>query len=421
MSNSSSQLDYQIYQRAGSVKWYVRFSIEGHGQIRKSLDTDDRNLAEKKAYQVWYDAEHRAKLGLDVRERSFREVAEHYIGHLVKQVDHGEKQKYVISLDVPTIRRYFIGFFGDKPIDMIGLRDITKYLEWRKSYWTTGPGSQIDIITYERAGRIVRRPVSTIRQIATPSRLRRESVMLRQIFNQAYKWGYVLANKMPIIEPIKVKDNPRPSFSAEEFKTLTHLALSRANEEHISSHIIKERLMLYAYINLAGFSGMRPTEMKNLNWGDIHNYKPLSDDQDNSRQISISVRGKQLARTFIPHPNSIRSFDILYKIWMEWRQNEPQKLDPIFFVASGKRLVSINKGLTNLLKLAGLDKDHRGAKRSAYSFRHFYISQMLVNNVDIYLLAQNTGTSPDMIKRFYADVDIHKQADILRSDWDKGT
>lgn len=245
--------------------------------------------------------------------------------------------------------------------------------------------------------------------------------MLRQLFNQAYKWGYVSGNHVPLIESVKAPDNPRPSFTAEEFKALKQLALSRATEDDISKHIKDERMILFCYINLAAYSGMRPTELKNLNWGDIQSYIPISEVPANRPPISISVRGKNLARTFIPHPLAFASFDLLHMIWMRWVKRDHEKTDPVFFGPSGKRLGSLNKGLHILLKLAGLEKDHRGAKRTAYSFRHFYISQMLVNNVDVFLVAQNTGTSPDMIRRFYADVDIHKQADVLRGKWEKGT
>ncbi len=100
---------------------------------------------------------------------------------------------------------------------------------------------------------------------------------------------------------------------------------------------------------------------------------------------------------------------------------EPAPNDPLFFNRQGKRLESFAKYLQALLKEAGLERDHRGFKRSAGSFRHFYIGQMLVNNVDVFLIAQNTGTTPDMIKWFYADVDIHKQADVLRGKWEKST
>ena len=32
---------YQLFQRAGSTRWQVRFSIKGQGQFKRSLDTDD--------------------------------------------------------------------------------------------------------------------------------------------------------------------------------------------------------------------------------------------------------------------------------------------------------------------------------------------------------------------------------------------
>ncbi len=39
---------YQLFQRAGSTKWQVRFSIKGQGQFKRSLDTDDLREAERR-------------------------------------------------------------------------------------------------------------------------------------------------------------------------------------------------------------------------------------------------------------------------------------------------------------------------------------------------------------------------------------
>ena len=43
----------------------------------------------------------------------------------------------------------------------------------------------------------------------------------------------------------------------------------------------------------------------------------------------------------------------------------------------------------------------RSPRRAPHSFRHFHISQQLIAGVDVFLLAKNTGTSSDMIERFY--------------------
>ncbi len=76
--------------------------------------------------------------------------------------------------------------------------------------------------------------------------------------------------------------------------------------------------------------------------------------------------------------------------------------------------------LSELLKAAGLLTDHRGARRTAYSFRHFRISQQLVAGVDVFLVAENTGTSSDMIERFYGQVKLERMAKELRPEWRTG-
>ena len=81
---------------------------------------------------------------------------------------------------------------------------------------------------------------------------------------------------------------------------------------------------------------------------------------------------------------------------------------------------SAKKSLSELLKAAGLLTDHRGARRTAYSFRHFHISQQLIAGVDVFLLAKNTGTSSDMIERFYGQVKLERMAKELRPEWRVG-
>jgi hypothetical protein len=77
----------------------------------------------------------------------------------------------------------------------------------------------------------------------------------------------------------------------------------------------------------------------------------------------------------------------------------------------------VKKGLSELLKAAGLLTDHRGARCTAYSFRRFYISQQLIAGVNVFLLAKNTGTSSNMIERFYGQVRLECMAKELRPEW----
>jgi hypothetical protein len=47
---------YHLFQRAGSTRWQVRFSIKGQEPFKRSLDTDDLREAERRADAIWYAA-----------------------------------------------------------------------------------------------------------------------------------------------------------------------------------------------------------------------------------------------------------------------------------------------------------------------------------------------------------------------------
>jgi site-specific recombinase XerD len=140
-----------------------------------------------------------------------------------------------------------------------------------------------------------------------------------------------------------------------------------------------------------------------------------------TRDIRLRVHGKGKSRVFVPMLAALPWFDNLWEFWIKAMGREPGDDDPVFATPTGKRLGSVKKSLSELLKTAELLADHRGARRTAYSFRHFYISQQLIAGVDVFLLAKNTGTSSDMIKPFYGQVRLERMAKELRPEWrDRG-
>ena len=44
----------------------------------------------------------------------------------------------------------------------------------------------------------------------------------------------------------------------------------------------------------------------------------------------------------------------------------------------------------------------------------------MIAGVDVFLLAKNTGTSSDMIERFYGQVKLERMAKELRPEWRAG-
>lgn len=415
--NDMSDLPYAVFSKDGTSKLWVRFSIKGEGQVRKSLGTSDPEVARRKAHEVWYEAHYRSRNGLKSQTTSFTKAADEFIAMVEREVERGDRPAYHVRDVPPVIRRYFIEFFGKRDIDAIAEREVTRYLEWRKDYWITGPGKDITEIRYIRDGRSIRRPLGE-KRVPSISRQRGELVILRQLFRQAVRWGYLNNAQVPAIEVPRAKTpNNRPSFSPEEFRRLEATSLDRLSAPEIHEHLRWDRTILHAQMMIGAFSGMRPTEMKNLNWGDVLGYRVGRNKALKDRDIRLRVRGKAKSREFVAHEAALSWFDILWTFWVQHQGKEPGDADPVLATRDGKRLGSTKKGLTELLTKCDLLVDYRGVRRTSYSFRHFYISQQLAHGVDIFALARNTGTSSDMIDKFYGQVTNARMKTHLRPEW----
>jgi integrase len=200
-------------------------------------------------------------------------------------------------------------------------------------------------------------------------------------------------------------------------KRLTRIALQRLSDPQINEHVRRDRTILYAYVSIAVNTGMRPTELKNLNWGDVLWYRENRKKPLGERDIRLRARGKGRSREFVPHEGALPAFDLLWMLWEKDHKVEPGDSDPVFASPDGKRLTSLKSGLKSLFEATGLSVDHRGVKRDSYSFRHYHISQQLIAGVDVFALARNTGTSPDMIDKFYGQVSVEQLRDHLRPQW----
>lgn len=405
-------------------------------QIRKSLETDDRANAERRAYEIWGEANYRAKAGLTAEAMPFSKLAEDFIALVAEQSERGERSPYHVNNWPPIIRRYLAGYFGERPVDQIGEADIERYLEWRRQYWISGPGKDVPYIHYERAGiRLRRRPS---RHVPSISRQRGELVVVRGLFEQSAKWGYSRALNIPTIKVRKRVDNRRPSFEPQEYQKLIETSLNRLVDPvmltnvpitikakdgrewrrlKLDEHTRRDRIALHCYIEIAALTGMRPTETRNLNWGDVLGYREGRNKPIGERDFRLRVRGKGKSGTLIPQLAALSWFDMLWQMFERDVGREPNDDDPVFANAKGNRIHSFNKGFKESLKASGLECDHRGVRRTPYSLRHFHVSQQLAHGVPIHDLARNTRTSIAMIDKHYAQVTVERMKDSLRPEW----
>ncbi len=217
---------FVLFQRSGTINWSMRYTMDGK-QIRKSLETSDEGEAYRRANEIWHEQNYRLKSGLSIDNHPFREVAEEFIKKIEAEAERGERSKDHAYYWPPKIRRFLIGYFEDKLIDRITSPDLERFIDWRKTYWTSGPGATIENIRCEREdGRIFTRPVA--HKVAAPSTIKGEMIIVRALFDQAVRWGY--CKPIEILRPYlfgKRHDNRRPGFTPEEFTKLIETALKR--------------------------------------------------------------------------------------------------------------------------------------------------------------------------------------------------
>ena len=228
--------------------------------------------------------------------------------------------------------------------------------------------------------------------------------LLTSLLNYSHQRKYIKA--VPSLSPPDVDDNRRPAFTGEEWKQLYKAARIWVKDATHPS-IQRDRFYLQHYILLLVNSGIRVGEARELRWGNISTIKTRE-----GNETVLSVVGKTKERDVVSNPNTRRYLQRLY----DWRKQEigkaPDPSEYIFCHTNGKSVGSYKKSFASLLEFAGLTFTSRGEKRTPYSLRHSYATFRL-EEVSVYFLAKNMGTSVGMIERFYGQTRTKEQAEAL--------
>ncbi|MEQ6335627.1 site-specific integrase [Sphingobium sp. MK2] len=185
------------------------------------------------------------------------------------------------------------------------------------------------------------------------------------------------------------------------------------------------RTVTHNFVLVMCNTGMRPGEAKNLRWKDVSAAK----DRDGNEIVVLAVQGKGKSRKLVAVPSVGKYLDRIRacareaarkRAEAEGKKNvpdhaiEPRPDDPVFTTIDGTPASSLYKHLIDdLLTKAELRDGPGGTVRSTYSFRHTYATMRLSEGVDVYLLAEQMGTSVKMIEDHYGHVNSIRHADRL--------
>ncbi len=439
----------------------------------RSLGTPDLDTAKMLAVKWEREVKSKIDRGDALHPLPFSKVAIRYISDAsdrAKLLDSDGRPLVAasnVARDEGVVRRYLIPFFGETDVREITQSLCDRYLAWRSDYYVTGPGRDEQQIDYWRDGKRLSRPVVKNLKPA-PSTINKDSVAFNKIMKFAQRH-----NDLPNLPDAKImapsikghKARRRPRFDDDELALMLETATSNVAE--ISGRNHHCRMMLWAFIELILGTGIRVSE---AHWLQVKHleFKPVSDAQqaawdaapetwdDDSIvahkhsylqnpdgklmqfRIRVAMDNPGLkdidhARLVIPayYYSEVLVYHLDYLAGHVHKLSgqvidDPLKLPPeqfLFVNYDGSRTKSFRSGFQTLLENSKSDqfpdgllrKD--GKNRPPTSLRHTYASKQIEAGATangLGFLADNMGTSTEMLRKHYAQVFHELRAEDLQ-------
>lgn len=289
--------------------------------------------------------------------------------------------------------RYWLPYFGSMKISDLNHAFVQAYWPWRMSYW-----SRADDAERKRFANHAMKPAKKSMDM--------EQSALREVFH----W----ANSMKVINYTPVIENPysrqgiaavrRPSFEESDWQKLRTYMEAWAkgqgkNDKAVNPAHQRQRKLLQCYLHILAYSGLRPGEALKLKHADVATVPAESGD---GMILHIHVpkntkTGERLVRT---QHECVEWYEKLKAV-----TGRASPDDWLFCQQDGKQNTGFYKTLPKMLDEAGLLYDANGARRVAYSLRHYYAEDRLramgANPKAIDNISSNMGTQRIQLETHY--------------------
>lgn len=377
-----------LYQRPDHAvkKWQCRVRVPNAvGYVIKSTKTTDLDEAKRFAQNLWDQLRLTVMGGGKIKPHTFKELFPKFKAWL--EVNAKSPRRF---LDVSgAIERYALVHFDKKTVDQIGTKEIQDFVQWRIQ----------NPVLNKRNKKTVRAP--------SASTIRHELSSLKRFFDWMRANRYI--NHAVELKPPPLSKNRRPHFTGAEWNKVT--SNLRHWHKKDNNRQERERMMLAQYMLIMVNTGMRVGEARDLKWSDIDSQSRTVNGKEVT-DIILKVKGKTGTRDVVAKSSDVKEF--FNRIWvMRCAEHEklhegekdadkgPPLTEPVFANKQGKAIKSFKKGYESFIKSIGLLKSAEGETRTIYSLRHTYATFRLSHGVDAYKLAQNMGTTVEMIERHY--------------------
>ena len=364
---------FHIFQRKNSPFWWVGFYYKGK-HVRETTKERNQVLAESFAEKWYFKKQGQIQSGqLVTSTKTFGLAAKQALLNYRESVKRGERSQSTLDSIEVCLKARVLPFFEKKSIESITNQS---WFEFKDYIYKLFPS--------------VKR--GTLHQYKNA---------IRVVLNDAYRQGTI--KSLPVFkdsyDSVRI-DSPRPWFNHSEHKTL--LAGIRRHIKHLETaqpRWVDSAEELYDYVIFGTNTGMRVSELSNVRFRDVEIQREQSTVRggQTTREFLIirNIKGKRGTGTCKSFYGAVTAFNRTIK---RRGITEPRKSDEKLFLAHHRDMFNVILADTNLKYSNGQPP----AKRDFVSLRATYICFRLLNGADVYEVATNCRTSPEMIRESYA-------------------
>jgi integrase len=360
-----------VFERNGVYQARIRTGANRY--LWQSLKTRNQFEAVSAARKLFHSIEFRQQLGLPPGTRSFNRVIDEYVALRERQYAQGRTSIYMLR-QIRRVVKFWREYAGDQSIETIGNKEMSGFIEWRKSYY-----SQFKTLP------------KNAKLNPADKTLQWEMMLGKAIIKWAHEQGYRGDQPLPTFTFTPKKIRVRPAFELYEYRRLLR-TLIKWQRDCRNENWRRTRQLLTDYVLILANSGMRVGEANNLKIRDLETFE----DDLERRNYRFKVKGKTGERDVILRASAAKSVDRLLA-----RRSDAEADDWLFTIGEGRRVITLMETFDNAIRLAGIVHNSHGDKFTLYSLRHFYAVSSLRRGIGVFDVARNMGTSVQVIQNYY--------------------
>lgn len=374
-----------LEDRNGSGIWYARIYLDGERRyVWKSLRTSDLNKAKRDALRLFHQTQFKVAEGLPITQRSLNAVIDEYenlrdqdnrLGRLAGGTSGVKHTSDAMLRQIRRVAKFWREYAGTKPITSVDDKLLAGYVQWRKTYYH----GRADLPKNAKLN-------------PTDKTLQWEITLGKMLIKFAHDRGYRGKLPLPTFTFVPKLKRVRPAFSRADFKVLCE-KLPEYVEASQDKRQRASRTLLRCYALILVLSGLRVGELNNLRIRDIDVIK----DEDGRHTFQFAVRGKTGKRVVVPRIEAKTVIEMM----LIRRTGTPSRDALLFVMPDGSSITTLADQFQAFLKFAGLVHNSAGERHTLYSLRHTYATLGIMDDVDVFTIARNMGTSVAMIEQYY--------------------